>query len=149
MKTYILFLVFIAVKLNAQVVNCEEANYLIEHQGETYATFHYAKADYSKRSLQVFITKYDTFLSVSEKIKAIKNNHPKQDYTDFYVLGIKGFDPSEISALKHEIINGFLKEINQYRALKKLSRIDEDSYPNNFVRYLESVEDVCVYLICK
>jgi hypothetical protein len=132
----------------SQIINCEEMEYSKDYKEKKYSTFHFVKSEFSMRSFQVFVVDDIIFFDLISRIPKIFSEVPKQDYTDFYVLGISNLDLKNLSEIEKEIIHNYLREINKYRKNKNLSVVNEniDSSPN--IKYLKSVDELCQYMIC-
>lgn len=132
----------------SQIINCEEIEYSKNYKEEEYSTYHFVKSEFSMRSFKVFVVNDIIFFELISKIPKIFSEVPKQDYTDFYVLGISSFDLKNVTEIDKEIINNFLTEINEYRKNKNLSEVNVNiESSSNFV-YLRSVDEICKYMIC-
>ena len=121
----ILFL-FSGLYCSSQIINCEEIEYSNKYGDKKYSTYHYVKSSFSKRNFQVFISNDTIFSDVIKKIPKIFNEIPKQDVTDFYVLGISEFNIEDISKIEKDLIINFIIEINQYRSSKNLFTVSEN-----------------------
>ena len=106
------------------------------------------KSSFSKRNFQVFISNDTIFSDVIKKIPKIFNEIPKQDVTDFYVLGISEFNIEDISKIEKDLIINFIIEINQYRSSKNLFTVSENLSEIKQIHYFKSSEELCEYMIC-
>lgn len=149
MKNILLFLfLFTGLFCNSQIINCEEIEYSNKYEDKKYSTYHYVKSSFSRRNFQVFILNDTIFSKVIKKIPKIFNENPKQDVTDFYVLGISEFNIENISKIEKDLIINFIIEINQYRSSKNLFTVSKNLSEIKQIHYFKSSEELCDYMIC-
>jgi hypothetical protein len=145
-KLIFLFLLFQANVNFGQNVNIEIADYHRNIDDKVYATYQLVKSSYSySRSTIVFLTNKATLLELSGKLK--DRLTPKQEYTDFWILGIENFDSKKISETDQKIIDLFVQNIIKYRKDNNLpeytfERLNEDKI------YIERSDEICKYIIC-
>lgn len=145
----VLFLIISTVCFS-QIIKSEEIEYSQDYKNKTYSTYHYVDAEYSMRSLQIFIVENKVFEKIRLKIPRIIKKSPEQDFSDFYILGISDFNKNKISEIDKEIISKFIDSIKKYREFYSLSPIDNDEFTNkNIIRYINNEEDLCLFMICK
>lgn len=134
---------------NSQIIKCEEIKYSLKYDDTMYSTYHFVKSDYSMRGFQVFVTNEKIFQQVKDQIPQIINKTPKQNTTDFYVLGIENFEKLSIDKTE-KIIENFINEINEYRYFNKLSTVYNKEFINEHIlRYISDTDELCKFMICE
>lgn len=145
-KLIFLFLLFQTVVNFGQNVNIEIADYQRKIDDKVYSTYQFVKSSYSySRSTIVFLTNKTTLFELSAELK--NRLTPKQEYTDFWFLGIENFDSKKITETDQKIINLFLQNIIKYRKDNNLpdyifERLNADKI------YIERNDEICKYIIC-
>ena len=141
-----LFLLFQTTVNFGQNVNIEIADYHRNIDDKVYATYQLVKSSYSySRSTIVFLTNKATLFKLSEKLK--ERLTPKQEYTDFWILGIENFDSKKITETDQKIIDLFIQNIIKYRKDNNLPEYTFERLNADKI-YIERSDEICKYIIC-
>lgn len=145
-KLIFILLLFQTIVNFGQNVNIEIADYHRQIDDKVYATYQLVKSSYSySRSTIVFITNKATLFELSAKLK--NKLTPKQEYTDFWILGIENFDSKKITETDQKIIDLFLQNIIKYRTDNNLPEYTFERLNTDKV-FIEQSDEVCKYIIC-
>lgn len=144
----IIFIVlyFTSYNILAQNIKLEIVDYYKKIDSAEYGTYQFAQASYSfSRATLIFITSKETFIKLTTKIPSLFNK--KQEYTDVWVLGIKGFDSKISSKYDSVIIEKFIQDIIKYRNDNELPPYSKERIEKSKI-ILSKADDICNYLIC-
>jgi len=137
------------------VINCYSQNIISEISGinkigdRLYSSYHYANSSYSySRPLLLLITNRNNFNEIQNKIPLIYASHPKQNYTDIYLLGLENVNNRNISIADSIIIDTFLESILQYRACNNLPKYSTEKILSQS-EFIEQESDLCRALLCR
>lgn len=146
--------IFIILFLNitfcfSQIIKNEEVFYNIEFKDKNYSTYHFVESQFSQRSFQVFVVNDSIFQEVITQVPRIKSQNPKQDYTDFYVLGISNLDINLLVNIDKEILSIYVNKINEYRRFNNLSTVENKEFlDKHIIHFLKDKNDLCLYMQC-
>jgi hypothetical protein len=130
----------------AQNVKIEIIDYYKKIEGKEFSTYQFANASYSSSRASIFfITPKNQFNKIISKVPGLFSK--KQEYTDVWVLGIDIADKNNLSEIETKIVNDFYEGIAKYRTDNNLPHYDLNSL-NKQVIYLDSLRNLCRYLIC-
>ena len=150
--TIVIFL-FIYCSISAQsepIIKGESTFYLTNSDGQDYAIYQYVNSEFGMRPFQIIVINYDSFEKVKILIPKIFSQKPKQNGTDYYVIGLHHFDKKQIKDLDLKIINSYLEQINNYRKFNNLSPANnKDFLDKNCINYLNSDKELCTVMICE
>jgi hypothetical protein len=145
-KLIFLFLLFQTTVNFGQNVNIEIVDYHRKIDDKVYSTYQLVKSSYSySRSTIVFLTNKTTLFKLSEELK--NRLAPKQEYTDFWILGIENFDSKEITETDQQIIDLFLQNIIKYRGDNNLPKYTFEKLNADKI-YIERSDEICKYIFC-
>jgi hypothetical protein len=145
-KLIFLFLLFQTTVNFGQNVNIEIVDYHRKIDDKVYSTYQLVKSSYSySRSTIVFLTNKTTLFELSGELK--NRLTPKQEYTDFWILGIENFDSKEITETDQKIIDLFLQNIIKYRKDNNLPQYTFEKLNADKI-YIERSDEICKYIFC-